>query len=114
MISYIENQLTYTRFLRDSASFLTHRKGFYSFDHEISREITTDETDHLVVVEACDRVVVWGAVEHFPYLLQKTLSVQLGCGYESILSQQDMLSFESGVEAIIMFRLNLNCQINTY
>ena len=70
-----------------------------------------------MVVKARDGVVVWGAVEYFPYLLQKALSIQLGSGHESVLSEQDMFSFKSCIEAIIMFQLkmiNLKCQINTY
>ena len=52
-----------------------------------------------MVIQASDGVVVRRRVEYLSDLLQKTFSVQLGGAHESILPQQDVLSFQGSVEA---------------
>ena len=73
-------------------------QSFNGFNHKVSREVTANQTNHLMVVEAGDDVVVRGAVEHFPDLLQETLSVQLSRRSERVFAQKDVLALQSCAE----------------
>ena len=53
-----------------------------------------------MVVQPCDRVVVWSAVKHLSNLLQKALSVELSGTHEGVFPQEDVLTFECGIETI--------------
>lgn len=55
-----------------------------------------------MVVKACDGVVVGSAVEDLADLLQEALPVELCGAGKSVLSQQDMLALQSGVETIFV------------
>lgn len=55
-----------------------------------------------MVVEARNHVVIGRAMEDFADLLQKALSVELGCGHESVLLQEDVLATKGRIEAIIV------------
>ena len=54
-----------------------------------------------MVVQARNRVVVWSRVEYLPYLLQEALPVELRRANKGVLSQKDVLSLESCVEAVM-------------
>ena len=88
---------TYPSLLRDS-SLLCEWQGLDCFDHEVPWEVTADEADHLVVVQASYCVIVWRAVEHFPNLLEEALSVKLSSTNKSIFSQENVLTLQGCIE----------------
>lgn len=53
-----------------------------------------------MVIKASYRMVIRSAMKNLPNLLKETFPVELCCGYESVFSQQNMLAFESSIEAI--------------
>lgn len=53
-----------------------------------------------MVVEACDCVIVWCAVEDLPDLLEEAFPVELRRAHESILPQENMLASQGGVEVV--------------
>ena len=79
-------------------TFLRNRKSFDSLYHQVSWEVRTYKTDHLMIVKASDLLIVWCAVEYFPDLLQEALSIQRGGWCKRVLSQQNMFSFQSCIE----------------
>ena len=71
---------------------------FNRFDHQISWEITTNKTDHLMVVKASDCMIVGCTMKHFSYLLQKAFSIELSGTNESIFSKQNVLTLKSRIK----------------
>lgn len=90
---------TYTRFRGYDSAFLSQRQCFDGFNHQVPREVTADKTDHLVVVEAGDCVIVRRAVEHLAYLLEEALSIELSRAHERVLPQENVLASQGCVEA---------------
>lgn len=89
---------TYTCLRGNDSTFLGQGQCFDGLNHEVPRKVTADETDHLVVVQASDRVVVRRAMEDLPDLLQEAFPVELSGTHEGVLSQQNVLASQGCVE----------------
>ena len=97
---------TYACLRGDDPTLLGQRQCFDGLNHEVPREVTADEADHLVVVQPRDRVVVRRAVEDLPDLLQEALAVELGGAHEGVLPQQDVLAPQGCVETTVQEHVN--------
>ena len=93
---------TYACFLGYLAALLGEGDGLDGFDHEVAREVTADEADHLVVVQASNSVVIRRAMKNLPDLLQEALPIQLCGADKGVFSQEDVFSSKSGVETVKM------------
>lgn len=91
---------TYTGLGRNGPVFLRKWQRLDGFDHQISREVTADEADHLVIIESRNNVIVRSAVEDLANLLQEALSVELRGADKRVLSQENVLTSQRRIEAI--------------
>ena len=77
------------------------RQSLDSLDDKVPREVRADQADHLVVIKSSDDFVVRRRVEHLLDLLQEGLAIELCCRHESILSEQNVLTSQGGVEVFV-------------
>ena len=84
---------TYPSFDGYRSVFLGDWKCLDGLYHQVSWKITAYETDHLMVVQSSDGMIVRRTVKHLADLLQKAFSVELGSRNESVFSQEDMFTF---------------------
>ena len=60
---------TYPRFDGDSSIFLGYWECLDGLNHEIPREITADEANHLMVIKSSNRMIIRSTMENLPDLL---------------------------------------------
>ena len=82
-------------------ALLSDRQSLHSLNDQVTREVTANQADHLVVVEGRYNLIVRGRMEYFLNLLKEWLSVELSGRDKGIFAEKDMLTFESGVEVFI-------------
>jgi len=49
--------------------FLGNWKSFYCFNHEVSWEITANKTNHLMIIQPCNAMIIRSAMKHLSDLL---------------------------------------------
>lgn len=59
-----------------------------------------------MIVEPSDRMIVRGAVEDLPDLLEEALSIQLGGAHEGVFSQQNVLTSQRCVETTARYSVS--------
>jgi len=83
---------------RDLLGLIGDRQRFDDIYHEAPREVAADQAQHLMIVECRYHLVVRSRVEHLLDLLQEALAVESCGAHKRVLSQQDVLSLQSGIE----------------
>lgn len=64
-----------------------YRQWPYNVNHETSREVTTDQAEHLMIVQSCYHFVIRSWMKHLLNLLQKAFPIQSSCTHKCIFSK---------------------------
>lgn len=57
-----------------------------------------------MIIQPSYRMIVWSTMKNFSDLLQEALSIKLSCRREGIFTEQNVFTFQSGIETIKTIR----------